>query len=181
MTWGPLHSPDPEVVKLKKLLTANEDFKDNIPQEPLTWLRWSPGAPGNPNCLFKKRRAVAKIIVGIHSLATRPNRKALKIRANARVKKPRTRLGTCPRSSSDPGDHFASGIRPGAISRVTQILFRPPSKFPGGQLQLLQGEHRAVLADQFLADIAPAAHADAAFHPVFQGHDDLIVLVSQFF
>ena len=46
-------------------------------------------------------------------------------------------------------------------------------------VQLLEGEDRPVLANEFPADVAATAHADAAFHAVFKRHDDLVVRVAE--
>lgn len=53
--------------------------------------------------------------------------------------------------------------------------------FPGCFIDLIQGEHRSVLAHQFLADATAATHAESAFHAVFKAHDDVVVGVAQFF
>ncbi|VTR69814.1 hypothetical protein DESC_780002 [Desulfosarcina cetonica] len=55
-----------------------------------------------------------------------------------------------------------------------------PLVFPRRPIDLIQGKHGTVLADQFLADAAAAAHAEAAFHAVFKAHDDMIMVVAQF-
>lgn len=45
---------------------------------------------------------------------------------------------------------------------------------------LLHGEHRSILADIFLTNIAAGAFAHTAFHLAFKGSDYLIVSKTQF-
>ena len=53
--------------------------------------------------------------------------------------------------------------------------------FPGCFIDLIQGEDRAVFAHQLFAYTAAAAHAEPALHSVFQGHDDVVMGISQLF
>ncbi len=52
---------------------------------------------------------------------------------------------------------------------------------PGADCVIGQDNIPTVQTDEFAADVAAAAFADSAFHPHFQGGNDLIVLIAHFF
>ncbi len=53
--------------------------------------------------------------------------------------------------------------------------------FLGCFIDLIQGEYGTVLAHQFFANATTATHAEPALHSVFQGHDDVVMGISQLF
>ena len=48
-------------------------------------------------------------------------------------------------------------------------------------INFVQSKYRHILADEFLADVTSTAHTETAFHPVFQGHDNMVMFIAEFF
>ncbi len=53
--------------------------------------------------------------------------------------------------------------------------------FPGCLIDLIQGEYGPIFAYQLFADTTATTHTEPALHSIFQGHDDVVVGISQLF